>query len=878
MSETGEPARSICARTEPSTHRSTEVAAHVYGRLRSACVALLATALWLLSGAGLAAQTVELDNPETGRISGRVVDAQSLLPLSGVVVQLERGADVGPEPTVLRSTVTDSSGGYRFERLRSGTYRLRVERIGYLQRVIEVDLATGGVPQVAVGLEVEPVLLPPIAITGTRPQPFASTEWNGSDDGQARTAVTRVRQRQYLAADTRQLTRSDVIEAVTLGEPDIFRALQRIPGVSTRDDFTAMIWTRGATWDQTRVFFDGLPLYNPTHAGWLFSAINPDAVGEVAFFPGHRPAEWGEGSAAVLSLKSRRGGSRGEGMHGMAELSPASARLALDGSAADGGFRWMLAGRRTYVDLLSALAERITGQDDLKIPYDFTDVVGRVDAELGGGVRLDASGILEWDRLRGDIPGLLRGNRGRWGNQAGRMGITGPLGPFEIELSGGRTRFGTEMIADRPDSVAAGDVTIPSLENSIRHDQVGLAVRPRTGDRGRWGFGVTAVSERVVYTGPFSMLGILISVIPWDQVEEPSTFIYTLDYTALWAERRWEPLPGATVLTGARVEMGDSLQNGGRVRIAPRATARVTLDDLTAVSVGWARSFQYTQDIAATGGPIGPQLHLTAVWTLAQQSSSFPVARADVSTLGVERWIGEEWLASVTGYHRRATGVVIPNPEPGEISPFRHPEAKATNTAGGVELSVRRMSGSWTGSAGYTYGDSRLRRVEGPDEPVREPLIFPSPADVRHAFDLTAARWFGKAWQLGGAFTYASGVPFTRLILADPADDDGAPPRLGAPNAGRTPSYASLDLMVNYTTTVGSWQFSAYGQLRNALGRNNAVTYSGTVDCGSVAGVRMMSGNNWPADLRCGSTASGLKDVFESGMPRLPLVGIRVAF
>src|SRR5690606_14373537 len=113
-----------------------------------------------------------------------------------------------------------------------------------------------------------------------------------------------------------------------------FRALQRTPGVTTRDDFTATLWTRGASWDQTRVYLDGLPLFNPTHAGWLFSAVNPDALGEAVFYPGVRPARYGEGAAAVLDLSARSGG--GPGVRGRGELSLASARLAMDGGTRDG--------------------------------------------------------------------------------------------------------------------------------------------------------------------------------------------------------------------------------------------------------------------------------------------------------------------------------------------------------------------------------------------------------------------------------------------------------------------------------------------------------------------------------------------------------------
>src|SRR5690606_35716776 len=123
------------------------------------------------------------------------------------------------------------------------------------------------------------------------------------------------------------------------------------PGVGRRDDYTAVLWTRGAPWVQTRVYFDGLPLYNPTHGGWPFSSINPDGIGSAFFHPGVRSAEWGEGAAAVLVLRSRPG-SRTEPIQVRGEISLASTRLGADGHL-PGGATWMFAARRTYVDVLT---------------------------------------------------------------------------------------------------------------------------------------------------------------------------------------------------------------------------------------------------------------------------------------------------------------------------------------------------------------------------------------------------------------------------------------------------------------------------------------------------------------------------------------------
>src|SRR5690606_21521273 len=130
----------------------------------------------------------------------------------------------------------------------------------------------------------------------------------------------------------------------------------------------------------------------------------------------------------------------------------------------------------------------------------------------------------------------------------------------------------------------------------------------------------------------------------------------------------------------------------------------------------------------------------------------------------------------------------------------------------------------------------------------------------------------GSSLRIGGAFTYGSGVPYTRLVFGD-GTMDGPPPTLGAPNAERTPSYASLDLLLEYERPYREWDFSAYLQLRNLANRDNSVTYSGSWDCPATGNPMGPATFNEPC-----ASAIGITDLFEPGLPRLPLLGIRIAF
>lgn len=792
--------------------------------------------------------------PVSGTISGRVVDATSLRPLEGAVVRLQLPESDG---ATIRATGADAAGEYHFDEVPEGRYRLGISRLGYLSTSIEVELRSEAPTRISLGLEVEPVRLAPLAVRSRRPPPYLRTAAL-ADSGYAGLRLSPHRRPEHLLLDVRALTHADVVESVTLAETDLFRALQRTPGVTTRDDFTATLWTRGASWDQTRVYLDGLPLYNPTHAGWLFSAVNPDALGDVVFYPGARPARLGEGAAAVLDLRSRSGG--GEGVRGRGELSLASVRMALDGGAAGGAFNWMVAGRRTYVDLLSRMAGEVMSHDRLYVPYDFSDVVARVDGRIGG-IDYEASGLLEQDHLRGRIPGVLRGNRGQWGNRAASVGVGVPLGPLRVRARVGETRFGASVLRDERVQTRADVPTLPPLESEIRHRAARVEVAPDVPDGAvpAWSVGMGVFADSVGYDGPFSLLGELAVVLPRDSVPLSNLVLGSrLRYGALWAERRFSIGPLA-LETGMRIESGDSVMNGGSMRVAPRLAASFALDTETRLSAGWSRAWQYTQDIAPVAGPLGPQLHLTHLWVLAQ-GAGFAAVRSDLLTAGVERWLTDGWLVGVNGYHRRSSGVEVPNPESGRIVPDRDPSIGAENRAHGVELLLRRLGPRWSGSIGYTYGISTMYGELPEPEPAR--FVYPASADVRHALDAMLSVRLAESIRLGGAFTYGSGVPFTRLMLPGQSGSE-RDVVLGPANVERTPAYAGLDLTAEYVRQFGTWEVTAYGQVRNALGRNNAVTYSGSVGCGGGAG---------------GRCVDGFRDRFEPGIPRLPLIGLRFAF
>ena len=162
-----------------------------------------------------------------------------------------------------------------------------------------------------------------------------------------------------------------------LGEADLLRGLQLLPGVQAVADISSGLYVRGGGPDQTAILLDQTPLYNPSHLFGLFSAFNPDAIKEVNLYKGAYPAAYGRTLGAILDVSNREGNrKRTSGRGGVSLI---SGRLLTEGPVGQGS--WMLAGRRTYLDgVFSALRAR---GEDIPLNYYFYDLNGSINQRRG---------------------------------------------------------------------------------------------------------------------------------------------------------------------------------------------------------------------------------------------------------------------------------------------------------------------------------------------------------------------------------------------------------------------------------------------------------------------------------------------------------------
>ena len=797
-------------------------------------------------------QVVRADSAPPGAVVGTVVDAGTSERLRGAVVTLERRAAGDVALRVARSgiwgagrtAITGSDGRYAFTNIEPGSYRLMVRRLGYRPAVLSLELRRVTPTRVSVGLLVQPVLLEPEEVRAAA-APFARVATIDDDLRGGRLDTELDRQRTYPASDVSVLTQSDLVEAVTLGETDLLRALHRVPGISTRDQYTAELWTRGASWDQTRVSYDGLPVFNPVHAGGVFSALDPAAIGSVVLHPGVRSVTLGEGAAGVVDIGSRP---PPRTLSGSAELSVVSARASV-GAGSDRGDGFRLAVRRSYIDLVTAFAGDAIGA----VPYAFLDLAARGDLHVGRNAVLSASGLWERDDLWGTVRDLLRGSRGHWGNAVGRVALTAPLGPLIGTHAVGASRFAGNIAvaALRPGDGLSVPVHEPTA-NTISYVRIGSRLEPPSST---WGVGWEIIRQRQSYDGPRPRP--YPQAILFDSLRLREGPLIP----AAWAEVRpaFGPL---RIVAGLRTEFPGRLMNVGPVALAPRVSARWEVGGSTALSAGYGRSFQYAQTIAPAGPGVGPELHLTDVWLMA--GDTVPALVSDVFTVGIERWLAQSWLGMVNVY--RTEGLAQPAPDPGDLLPTRPVYVMGAGRAAGFEVSARRLSGRWNLWLAYAFGGARIDAST---------WRYPSSADRRHALDATAMVHVGGSLRIGGGLTVATGAPYTRFILGPVSCDSIVGGCIGvdtvfttrtveAPNAERTGTWTGVDLLAEWSRDLGRVRFGAWVQLRNAFDRRNALTYVGSYQA-CTAGVD---------DVQ----VQDVCDRFDRGVPLLPLVGLHVSF
>ena len=146
-----------------------------------------------------------------------------------------------------------------------------------------------------------------------------------------------------------------------LGETDVLKSLQMLPGVQSSGDASANLNVRGGSYDQNFILLDDAPIYNPSHALGFFSVFNPDAIKNVEIYKGGMPAQYGDRLSSVVDIRMKDGNM--EEFHGAASIGTIASRLSLEGPIKKNKASFIISGRYSYAgkvaDNFVSLAESV---------------------------------------------------------------------------------------------------------------------------------------------------------------------------------------------------------------------------------------------------------------------------------------------------------------------------------------------------------------------------------------------------------------------------------------------------------------------------------------------------------------------------------------
>ncbi|HKI88614.1 MAG TPA: TonB-dependent receptor [Draconibacterium sp.] len=202
---------------------------------------------------------------------------------------------------------------------------------------------------------------------------------------------------------------------VVLGEQDLLKAIQYLPGIKSGRENTASFNVRGGSSDQNLILLDGVPVYNVNHLMGFFSVFNTDAIKHVDLYKGGIPARFGGRLSSVLDISTKEGNLKRNG--GVFSISPVSARITIESPIKRDTAAYIISYRRSFIDLPMRLIQKINGQGD-NYGYFFQDFNAKTNWKLNNKNRVYLSLYFGKDKNFSNLKDDYGKTKGEysWGN------------------------------------------------------------------------------------------------------------------------------------------------------------------------------------------------------------------------------------------------------------------------------------------------------------------------------------------------------------------------------------------------------------------------------------------------------------------------------
>lgn len=731
-----------------------------------------------------------------------LAQAQSEGTLSGFIFDDKNyeaiiGANIYFEDIAIGSS-TNTNGYYVVSNIPSGTYTLVVSYLGYKTHKEKIEIKGGENSKKNVILKPEALEADAIVVTAD--------------------SVSVAEQLYKKPISVIKLNAAQISAIPQIGEADLLRSLQTLPGIQPLSDFSSALYIRGGTPDQNLYLLDGTDVYNPEHAFGLFSTFNTDAIKQVDLSKGGFTADRGGRLSSIIDI-TNVDGNRKE-FKGKANISLLSAKTTLQMPL---GKKGSISGsfRRTYFD--QTIAKAIDEVPDYYF-YDgnikaFWDIDENNNLTVSGYGGRDVLDIVFNSAVSDEI-----GFKYSWGNRTGSVQWTHIFSP--------KLFSNFWVTASRFDS----DFDFQSLEIYEKNKLDDITAKGNLEYHYNNDFDIKFGFEHKQFDVHY------LSEAPGRDIFIKSKPTHSVGYV----HTNWRPEPLMEIQAGLRFNYYKDKK--AYTNIAPRFAIKYRLDSKSNVRFSTGIYHQYLHRIR--------RFFITDIWTTSNQDLIPSTSHHYI--LGYQRELAYDIGIEVEAYYKKFQDIysfdqnfltkVAPTSYNEKDEPVFTTSApllkRGDGNSFGFEVLLRKDVGLLNGWIGYSYSETEFTipgtnksRPYAPRHDRRHTVNLVNKIDLDAMFDYFAGQKHvpdSSRWEFGLNLVYATGQPFTEPgsgYLTGGAPGSTVPDIYFAPtqiNQIRLPYYARLDVSLKWLITYRTWKMAPYIQIFNAGNRKNAwfATYS----------------------------------------------------
>ncbi len=724
----------------------------------------------------------EVTEPLPAVLKGVVRDMDGQ-PVPGSVVLLVAADGSAQENSAGLRAVADDSGAFAFDSLPAGAWQLDIVAPGYQPLSSQEILEEGELREVLLRLDEETSDYETVVRARKPPR-----------------EVTR-----------REITRREITRIPGTGG-DALRSVQNLPGMSRAPAFSGQLLVRGSAPEDSKYFFDQMPIPMLYHFGGLTSVINSDLLDRIDFYPGNYSVRYGGATGGIVDVYPRAPAT--DRFHGYVDADLWDASVLVETPIGD---KWSIAvsARRSYIDaILNAVMPEEGG-------FQFTVAPRYWDYQLVADYHPHHRDNLRLFVFGSDDKAIFLFGNQVVGNPTFTGGITFHTLFHQAQLRW-EHRFNRHLTNEA--NIGFGYQESDSAVGDLfRFDTWGVPVFVR--DEFEWTAARQFILRIGVDTQMYGSKWNIVSATALPTEGQPMDPIvaggepFTSDgsgwfmWPALYAEGEVIPLPDLRIIPGLRLAWFDQIHRFG---FDPRLVVRWKLLRHTTAKAG-VGLFHQAPNTAVSDPEFGnPDLKLT---------------KAVHYSAGLEHEISPVIDIGMEGFYKQIFDLVVPG-ESGDSQilgggalqgPRYTNEGKGT--VYGFELLLRhRPTDRFFGWVSYTFMQST--RIDRAGEP-RRPFDF----DQTHILTVVANLVLGRGWEAGVRFRLVTGNPDTPVTGAVfDADSDSYWPVYGPVNSDRLPAFHQLDVRVDKIWTFKHLQYSVYVDVQNVYNHKNVEGYDYAYD------------------------------------------------